>query len=562
MVISERWIRKRYYVLRDTFGNKPFTKKEAQELFKKMDLSMENINELFSTLSKKGFIEMEKKGTKYYYMLQEPKEEKKSTTREELHSILMGGADLIRNRDYRLLLILLFYKAMSDKWKKKVEELLKEGYEERLAYHIANEGYYYLYDENEDKLYSWDEVSKNRLTLPKDFLIALNKIADMNEKFSGLKLLVDRLGFTSFVSNEENKELFSELVSLFSRLDLRNANYDLLGAGYEWILSKFAPTKAKAGEVYTPREVIRLLVNLLDIQKNSDILDPACGSAAMLIESYRYVSAKHKDGRTLKLIGQEQNEVTGVIGKLNLVLHGIKNYEIFIGDSLSNQRFKEADYVIANPPWNLKYPIEGKLNDRLKQIYSCGITPKQSADWLWIQLMLHFSKKKVGVVIDNGCLFRGGKEKSIRSQIIDNDKIECVILLPEKLFYNTGAPGAIIILNKNKSKERKNKILFINASQEFEKHPDVRKLNILGQKNIEKISNAYKKFKNIKGFSRVVSQEEIKENEYNLNVTLYVFPEEEEEDIDVNKEWKELGKVEKEIKQVEEKINEFLELMK
>jgi len=165
---------------------------------------------------------------------------------------------------------------------------------------------------------------------------------------------------------------------------------------------------------------------------------------------------------------------------------------------------------------------------------------------------------RVGVVIDNGCLFRGGREKAIRTSIIKADLIETIILLPEKLFYNTGAPGAIIVLNKNKPKSRKGKILFINASQEYEKHPDVRKLNRLGDKHIEKIVKAYSEFRETEGFSRIVEIEKIKENDYNLNVTLYVFPEEEIEDIDVAKEWKEMLSLDAQIKDVTKKIEEYL----
>jgi type I restriction enzyme M protein len=164
----------------------------------------------------------------------------------------------------------------------------------------------------------------------------------------------------------------------------------------------------------------------------------------------------------------------------------------------------------------------------------------------------------VGVVIDNGCLFRGGKEQAIRSRMLEDDLIEGVILLPEKLFYNTGAPGALIFLNKNKPAERKGKVLFINASSECEQHPEVRKLNRLGEAHIQKIAEAYKKFGAGDGYVRPVSVEEIKNNDYNLNVTLYVFPEEAQEEIDVGREWEELRSLEKEIAKVEENIQGYL----
>lgn len=172
--------------------------------------------------------------------------------------------------------------------------------------------------------------------------------------------------------------------------------------------------------------------------------------------------------------------------------------------------------------------------------------------------MIASANDRIGVVIDNGCLFRGGREKQIRSRILEEDLIEAVILLPEKLFYNTGAPGAIMILKKNKNRERRGKILFINASREYEKHPEVRKLNILTDNNIKRIVTAYKKFKDKKDFSRVVDIEEVRENDYNLNVPLYIFPEEEEEEIDIIEEWKQLQKIEEEIKELNKKIASHL----
>ncbi|HDH43934.1 MAG TPA: SAM-dependent DNA methyltransferase, partial [Thermococcus sp.] len=196
-----------------------------------------------------------------------------------------------------------------------------------------------------------------------------------------------------------------------------------------------------------------------------------------------------------------------------------------------------------------------------RERYRFGFTPKQSADWAWIQHMLSSAKAdtgRVGVVIDNGCLFRGGREKVIRRLVLEKDLLEAVILLPEKLFYNTGAPGAILIFNKNKPEDRKGTVLFINASQEFEQHPEVRKLNRLGRDHIEKIANAYKNFSEIEGFSRAVERKEIEENDFNLNVTLYVFPEEETEEIDVTKEWEELRRLEGELGEIERRIEGYL----
>ena len=216
---------------------------------------------------------------------------------------------------------------------------------------------------------------------------------------------------------------------------------------------------------------------------------------------------------------------------------------------------------------NALFPLGGYPGDedRARELFARLDQAKCRADFIAATAFLKALPEctgRVGVVIDNGCLFRGGKEKATRTGIIADDLLEAVILLPEKLFYNTGAPGAIIILNKSKPKKRSGKILFINASKEFEQHPEVRKLNRLGKENIDKITTAYRQFKDTDGFSRVVDHDKIKENDYNLNVTLYVFPEEEAEEIDVEKEWKEIRAIEEDLAKVSKKIEGYLEELK
>jgi type I restriction enzyme M protein len=252
---------------------------------------------------------------------------------------------------------------------------------------------------------------------------------------------------------------------------------------------------------------------------------------------------------------------------MNLILHDIKNANIANGDTLDYPRFtedgrlKKFDVVIANIPWNQ----DGYGEERLKKAdfrerFSFGFSPQNSADWAWIQHMLASTKEngRVGIVVDNGCLFRGAAEKAIRSKIIEKDLVECVILTPEKLFYNTGAPGAIMIFNKNKPQDRRNKILFINASNEYIKHPTVRRLNSLSKENINKIVEAYRKFTNIEGFCRIVDKKEVSDNDYNLNVTLYVMPIEGREQIDIAKEFSELKELEKERGEVGKKLEEYI----
>ena len=542
-------------------GGKKFTMEEAEETLKRHGLGVENVSRLLSTLVKAGLLSAkpdprDARRKIYSFMLVTTLPvEAKPPGRDELIRLLKSGADLIRTAvDYKVLLLFLFYKAVSDKWNKLVEQFKREGLSEEQAYLAANMQYLALYDENEGKLYTWNEVTKSRETI-KEIANAIIKISDMNRgelrsqsSYSGLsdlRKLVEVLGFLGFI-REDTMHILEGLVQLFNTYDFADVDYDALGDAYQWVLSYFAPEKAKEGETYTPREVIKLIVRLLDPEDGSSILDPACGSGAMLIEAYNYVKEKLNGGEpSLELVGQERNDIIAIIAKMNMLLHGIRDYTIHVGDSLLRPNFNKADYVIANPPWNQDGYGEKILSDpRARKFYSFGFPPKNTADWAWIQLMLYHAGKKVGIVLDQGALFRGGKEKRIRKALVDEDLVEAIILLPEKLFYNTMAPGIVMILNRNKPEERKGKILFINASQELEKHPEVRRLNRLGEEHIRKIVEAYRRFEDVDGFARVVPLSEIKEKDYNLNVTLYVFPREEEEEIDLAKELEELHEIE------------------
>jgi type I restriction enzyme M protein len=185
--------------------------------------------------------------------------------------------------------------------------------------------------------------------------------------------------------------------------------------------------------------------------------------------------------------------------------------------------------------------------------------PSSQADWAWIQLLIHYATRKAGVVIDNGALFRGGKEKNIRKKIVEEDLVEAVILLPEKLFYNTQAPGVIMIFNKRKPPERRGRILFINASQLYEKHPEVRRLNRLGEQHIQRIVEVYREFREEPGLSHVATLKEVRENDYNLNVTLYVAPPLETEEIDLERELQELLEIEKQATEARAKALQYIQ---
>lgn len=577
------WVEKRYSLLWDAFGDSEFNIEQAAKILEEKNKDKkEEIPVYISEIRKAGWLTDEPDPTdarKRKYKLKSKEKiigeifaiNNNKLDRGEVEGLLKKAADLIRTRvDYKFILILLFLKRFSDKWEleydKAYKEAIEDGLSEDEAKQEAKNSAYHDFDFPPEFL--WDNIRKDVSTLPEKLSHALKTLAERNPL---LKDVLDNVDFIQFTTSRENAEILRQLVELFSIQKLHHVSPDILGDAYEWILRYFAPMKAKEGEVYTPREVIKLLIEILDPRPGDSVYDPASASNGMLIVSYKHVEEKYGKAEVDKLFlyGQEANQKTLALGRMNLYIHDIKNANLVYGDTLLYPKFKEGeglkqfDVVIANPPWNQDgYDEEViKKGEFWKQRFRYGFIPSQSADWAWVQHMLASAKDdtgRVGVVIDNGCLFRGGKEAAIRGKMLEEDLIDCIILLPEKLFYNTGAPGALVFLNKNKPVERKGKVLFINASNEFEQHPEVRKLNMLGDANIQKIAGAYRKYDDCDGFVRAVTLDEIKKNDYNLNVTLYVFPQEEAEEIDIDKEWNELRIIEEEIAGVEVRIEGYL----
>jgi type I restriction enzyme M protein len=578
------WVELRYNILWDEFEKSHFDMDDAVRVLEEKNKDKKKEVPVFlSEMRKAGWLNAEMHpddARKTVYSLKPKQEifeeiltiEKNKLTKGDVESLLKKAADLIRTRvDYQFILILLFLKRISDKWeddfKKAYDEAIQDGFSEVEAKKEASNAAYHDFDLPEK--YLWNNIRKDVANLPERLSHALKTIAEKNPE---LKDVLDNVDFIQFTTSRENSEILRQLIELFSERKLNTVSPDILGDAYEWILRYFAPQKAKEGEVYTPREVIKLLVEILDPKPGESVYDPCGASNGMLIISYEHVQEKYgrAEADKLFLYAQEANHKTLALGRMNLYIHDIKNAKIAYGDTLRYPKFKDKDgvqkfnMVIANPPWNQDgYGEETlKKGEFWKQRFSYGFVPNQSADWAWIQHMVNSTVDdyggRVGIVIDNGCLFRGGKERTIRSRMIDI--IDCVILLPEKLFYNTGAPGAIMILNKNKPAERKDKIIFINASEDFGQHPDVRKLNILDDEHIAKIVSAFMDFKDIPGFSKVVSVEDI--DDYNLNVSLYVYPEKEIEEIDIHKEWNELKEINNEIQSIDEKLERYLEELK
>jgi type I restriction enzyme M protein len=567
----KNWLKRRYLDLLNNFKDNSFTFEEAVEfLSKRFNDTREQVKVILSEFNKAGVLEInenpEDRREKIYRL--KPLFEKVNhvTTKDDLINLLKQAADLIRTRvDYTFILLLLFYKAYSDKWQKEFEEqkkkLLELGWQEAEAVKEATLEHYHTF--NFPQEYLWENIRKEPQRISEKFSMALKKLAELNPDYQDI---FSQFDFHQFTSNPENSVILNQLVELFSKFSFKEISGDILGDAYEWILKYFAPTKAKEGEVYTAREVIRLMIEILDPKPEKSIYDPALGSAGMLIIGYKYVEEKYgkEKANTLFLYGQEVNPKTLALAKMNIILHDIRNFYFTLGDTLLYSKFKEGDsikkfdYVIANPPWNQDGYDEDTLKkgEYWKERFKYGFATKQSADWIWIQHMISSAREKVAVVIDTGAVSRGGREKLIRQKIVEDDLIESVILLPEKLFYNTGAPAVIIVFNKKKPEERKVKILLINASKEFQPG---KKQNTLSKENIQKIVSAYREFRDIEKFAKVVTIDEVKENDYNLSPSRYVSVIEEEKYRPIEEILSELHKIEKDRKEIEGKINKIFE---
>lgn len=336
--------------------------------------------------------------------------------------------------------------------------------------------------------------------------------------------------------------LLKDLIEHFSKLNLGNSSYraDLLGHAYEYLIKKFADlTNKKAGEFYTPRSVISLMIRILSPEAGESVYDPACGTGGMLLESVHYVRENGGDTNLMlgKLFGQEKNLTTSSIARMNLFLHGIDDSRIERGDTLRQPAFYSGDNlavfdcVIANPPFSLeKWGDEVWINDPYGRNFA-GIPPAKTGDFAWVQHMIKSMALKTGrmaVVVPHGVLFRMSKEGKIRQKLLEMDILDAVIGLGPNLFYGTGLAACILVFRERKLKEIRNKVLFIDASNEFKKG---RAQNELLPDHVKKIHNWYRSYEDIDGISRVVSLDEIRENDFNLNISRYVEPVFEEESI-------------------------------
>jgi type I restriction enzyme M protein len=440
----------------------------------------------------------------------------------ETANILRGPVDAADFKSY--VFPLLFFKRISDVYDEEYAAALAEsGGDEEYAQFPQN----YRFQIPKDC--HWSDVRVVTTNVGQALQKAMRGIETANPE-----TLYGIFGDAQWTNKERLPDsLLRDLIEHFSRITLGNlaARADILGQSYEYLIKKFADaTNKKAGEFYTPRSVVRLLVNILDPKEGDSIYDPACGTGGMLLEAVHHVRENHGDDRTLwgKLFAQEKNLTTSAIARMNLFLHGAADFQVVRGDTLRQPAFFSGDNlatfdcVIANPPFSLeKWGEEVWASDPYGRNFA-GMPPGKSGDYAWVQHMIKSMAPATGrmaVVLPHGALFRMGKEGEIRRKVLQMDLLEAVIGLGPNLFYGTGLAACILVFRQRKTKDRKKKVLIIDASREFKSG---RAQNELLPEHVERIEGWYNDYQDVEGVVRVVTLDDIAANDHNLNIPRYV----------------------------------------
>lgn len=492
----------------------------------------------------------------------------KKTTKETVENIVWKACDTFRGsidsslyKDY--ILSMLFVKYLSDFAKEKIKELESKYSGDKLKRRLERMNYKI----SKDASFEYLLKNKEAPNIGEIINTALRKIEKDNpQKFDGIFNNIDFNDSNKFGETKTRNAILKHLLEDFSdsELDLSPSalqNNDVMGDAYEYLISNFASDAGKkGGEFFTPPEVSTLIAKIVSDRTGVKIYDPTCGSGSLLIKVNKEIGREN-----CTIYGQEKNSQTFALCRMNMYLHEIGDEaKIEWGDTIKEPKFtdkgelRKFDVVVANPPFSLdKWGEEIALNDKYNR-FEFGVPPKSKGDLAFLLHMINSMKENgiTAVVMPHGVLFREAGEGFIREKIVENNLIDTIIGLPPNLFYGTSIPACIIVLKNN----RKNKdIFFIDASEEYDKG---KRQNKLREEDISKILTAYRKRKDILKYCRAVSFEEIKANNYNLNISRYLISAEEKSDINLNTSKREIDNLETEREKLRNSINNIFKEIK
>jgi len=484
---------------------------------------------------------------------------------------IRGEIDAPKYKDY--ILPLIFLKRLSDVFedemmklsadyggKDVVEELLK-GDHSLVRFYMPEKA-------------RWGSIAMQTTGIGEYLTDAVRTISRENPKLQGVVDIVDfnATAAGQRVISDDKLRTLTDVLGRY-RLGLKDVEPDIIGRAYEYLLRKFAEGSGQsAGEFYTPREVAVLMSHILDPEPDKEIYDPCCGSGGLLIKCYLRFREKYDEDPSiapLRFYGQEILHATFAMAKMNAFIHDIEA-EISLGDTMMRPAFLNSDgslgafdIVTANPMWNQDFSQDTYESDPHNR-FNAGYPPSSSADWGWIQHMFASLKDggKMAVVLDTGAVSRGSgnvgrnRERDIRKEFVEDDLVEAVILMPENLFYNTTAPGIILVINKDK--REKEEMLLINASGLFAKG---RPKNYLPDESIKQISDIYLNWKEEEGISKIITKEEVAKNDYNLSPSRYMTQDGEDDTLPLEDAVVLLNEAEEERKLADGKLEEILEKM-